>query len=75
MLAGQAVCKDCGNGTLNNLLNERFIIDGGVVVCNQCYGTHIDGELHDDFEDVEEAFEDENGDQYSDDDYEEENEV
>ena len=51
MLKGQAICKDCGNGTLNNELNEQFVIcdfndDGNeVAVCRQCGGSHIDGEL------------------------------
>ena len=46
MLAGHAVCKDCGNGTLNNLLNEQFLDAGDdVVVCSFCGGYHVDGEL------------------------------
>lgn len=51
MLAGHAVCKDCGNGTLNNVVNEQFVLwdfkyDGEVAVCKQCGGSHIDGELY-----------------------------
>jgi hypothetical protein len=49
---GQAICKDCGNGTLNNAINEQFVLcdfndDGNeVAVCKQCGGQHIDGELY-----------------------------
>ena len=49
---GQAICKDCGNGTLDNEINERFMScdlneDGNeVAVCKQCGSTHIDGELY-----------------------------
>jgi len=51
MLKGQAICKDCGNGTLNNELNEQFVFanfgdDGDTVVCKQCGNSHIDGELY-----------------------------
>ena len=61
MLAGYAVCKDCGNGTLNNLRNTQFKEDG---TCLACGSSHVDGKLY--FE------EDENGDPYSDEDYEKE---
>jgi len=45
-LIGQAICKDCGNGTLNNYLNEQFILnDDSYVVCKHCGSSHIDGEL------------------------------
>ena len=43
------VCKDCGNGTLNNELNPAFDVyghdeeDGGTLVtCNRCGSTHVD---------------------------------
>lgn len=46
-LKGQAICKDCGNGTLNNELLERFLVDEvNGVYCAQCGGNHIDGELY-----------------------------
>lgn len=43
----QGVCKDCGNGTLNNELNPAFDVDneegdGIIIVCNQCGSTHLD---------------------------------
>ena len=48
-LKGQAICKDCGNGTLNNELLERFLADEvNGVYCVQCGGNHIDGELYED---------------------------
>ena len=50
--AGQAlqgVCKDCGNGTLNNLLSPAFgyngddgFAGGDTLVCLQCGSTHLD---------------------------------
>jgi hypothetical protein len=50
--AGQAlqgVCKDCGNGTLNNGLNPAFNLDTDddcdgfpVPQCNVCGSTHLD---------------------------------
>ena len=47
MLAGYAVCKDCGNGTMNNAVVERFLVDDtNGVYCAQCGGSHIDGELY-----------------------------
>jgi hypothetical protein len=50
VLSGSAVCKDCGNGTLNNKLNERFVesedLGYPVVVCAICGSSHIDGELY-----------------------------
>lgn len=43
------VCKDCGNGTLNNELNRAFVFNGdegfageGVLACSQCGSTHLD---------------------------------
>ena len=52
-MSGQAICKDCGNGTLNNELNEQFILacndDGSEdvdhVICKRCGSDHIDGYL------------------------------
>jgi hypothetical protein len=50
-MKGQAICKDCGNGTLDNELNEQFILvideftDDTVAVCKRCDSTHIDGQL------------------------------
>lgn len=40
----QGVCKDCGNGTLNNELNHAFDTydDQGIVVCVRCGSTHVD---------------------------------
>jgi hypothetical protein len=46
----QGVCKDCGNGTLNNHLNPAFNVDYGqydgdvelVVTCIQCGSEHVD---------------------------------
>ena len=51
--AGQAlqgVCKDCGNGTLNNDLNPAFVeqADGdenqpyNTYACRACSSTHLD---------------------------------
>jgi hypothetical protein len=44
--AGQAlqgVCKDCGNGTLNNDLNPAFTFEAdGYVFCLNCGSTHLD---------------------------------
>lgn len=42
------VCKDCGNGTLNNLTNPAFEFvsydseEGEHVVCNKCGSQHLD---------------------------------
>ena len=43
----QGVCKDCGNGTLNNEMLLAFVF-GGVdgndneyLVCNRCGSTHL----------------------------------
>jgi hypothetical protein len=45
-LKGQAVCKDCGNGTLSNEFNNQFEInDFNQAECVRCGSTHIDGEL------------------------------
>jgi len=43
----QGVCKDCGNGTLNNKLNPAFDVEGNYdhpdsVVCNRCGSAHLD---------------------------------
>jgi hypothetical protein len=45
----QGVCKDCGNGTLNNELNPAFELNGDegfaggdTLVCNRCGSDHID---------------------------------
>ena len=45
----QGVCKDCGNGTLNNDLNPAFefngdegFADGDTLACNCCGSTHLD---------------------------------
>ncbi len=42
----QGVCKDCGNGTLNNELNPAFGEDyneeGYVLYCLVCRSTHLD---------------------------------
>ena len=47
MLKGQAICKDCGSGTLNNELNPQFDWnENDNVVCAQCGSSHIDGELY-----------------------------
>ena len=50
MLKGQAVCKDCGNGTLNNELNTQFEIveihGYETAACVRCGRTHVDGELY-----------------------------
>jgi hypothetical protein len=48
MAAVQGVCKDCGNGTLNNELNEQFVAvevknsDYEVMVCKDCGSSHVD---------------------------------
>jgi len=47
---GQAICKDCGAGTLNNSITEVFVLvsdeDGNEFAsCGQCGSTHIDGQL------------------------------
>jgi hypothetical protein len=58
MLNGYAVCKNCGNGTMNNRINEQFVLttdhnDNEVVMCSVCGTSHIDGELYkDDSEDL-----------------------
>ena len=45
----QGVCKDCGNGTLNNELNPAFDVyeyldgEGGMqLTCNRCGSSHVD---------------------------------
>jgi hypothetical protein len=44
----QGVCKDCGNGTLNNELNPAFEFvynernDTDVLVCLACGSSHLD---------------------------------
>jgi hypothetical protein len=41
----QGVCKDCGNGTLNNELNPAFqyfeMDDQGYFQCLHCASTHV----------------------------------
>ena len=41
-----AICKDCGNGTLNGNLNPQFHVYEGayndVIVCNRCDSSHVD---------------------------------
>ena len=56
-MSGQAICKDCGNGTLNNEVNTKFELvsddnDNEFVVCNRCGSSHIDGELYLDLQEV-----------------------
>jgi hypothetical protein len=48
IMKGQAICKVCGTGTLDNEMNEQFILseDGETAVCGICGSTHIDGELY-----------------------------
>jgi hypothetical protein len=52
MLKGQAICKDCGNGTLDNEMNTQFELvevgDSGmsVAACLMCGSGHVDGELY-----------------------------
>ena len=38
----QGICKDCGNGTLNNELNPAFDIYDESVTCNKCGSPHLD---------------------------------
>lgn len=39
----QGVCKDCGNGTLNNMLNLAFVLgEDDAIECNRCGSTHVD---------------------------------
>jgi hypothetical protein len=39
----QGVCKDCGNGTLNNDLNPAFEFNGDEgLACKNCGSTHLD---------------------------------
>ena len=39
----QGVCKDCGNGTLNNELNPAFTFgDDDRPFCSKCGSTHLD---------------------------------
>jgi hypothetical protein len=48
---GYGVCKDCGNGTLDNVINQQFdaIFDfesgDEVICCSECGSTHIDGQF------------------------------
>ena len=79
MLAGYAICKECNAGTLNTEVHPVFELDGDAVVCRVCGGSHIDGELYiqsdvhpgDEADEVEDT-EDEAGDPYSDEAYENE---
>jgi ribosomal protein L32 len=81
MLNGSAICKDCGNGTMNNRINTRFGLADGleneseVAVCLSCGSTHIDGMLYEELD--EEVEEDEisdvlNSDPFSDEPFERE---
>jgi hypothetical protein len=40
----QGVCKDCGNGTLNNSTNPAFDVntDLGTITCLTCGSEHLD---------------------------------
>ena len=44
----QGVCRDCGNGTLNNELNPAFVLfeeedgDRSMYTCNNCGSLHLD---------------------------------
>ena len=38
----QGVCKDCGNGTLNNAHYIAFAESNEGMVCRNCHSTHID---------------------------------
>ena len=43
----QGVCKDCGNGTLNNDFCEAFVLvsdndDNEFYACKACGSTHLD---------------------------------
>jgi hypothetical protein len=44
----QGVCKDCGNGTLNNDLNPAFewitydVDEGEAIICMRCGSHHLD---------------------------------
>jgi hypothetical protein len=42
VLTVHGVCKDCGNGTLNNTLNEAFDFNGNGYYCLNCGSTHLD---------------------------------
>jgi hypothetical protein len=55
VMKGQAICKDCGNGTLNNEINAQFglLDEEDAVVCFRCGSTHIDGELYIEYMEVE----------------------
>jgi hypothetical protein len=52
-----AICKDCGNGTLNGKTNPQFHMYEGryndVVVCNRCDSSHVDVVSTGDADDVE----------------------
>lgn len=47
-IQGIGICKDCGNGTLNNELNRAFefvdVNDEGdsVLICRFCGSSHVD---------------------------------
>jgi hypothetical protein len=54
-----AICKDCGNGTLNGRLNPQFggtELEGGEIMvdCLNCGSTHVDAVSVDFDEQVEE---------------------
>lgn len=52
-MSGQAICKDCGNGTLNNAVNAQFELGDDSAYCLRCGSSHIDGELYLDNSEVE----------------------
>ena len=78
-LKGYGICKECTTGTLDNELHTCFEFDGETATCINCGGSHIDGELYiqsdvhpgDEADEVEDT-EDEAGDPYSDEAYENE---
>ena len=38
----QGVCKDCGNGTLNNAHYIAFAESNEGMICRNCHSTHLD---------------------------------
>lgn len=47
-MSGHGICKDCGNGTLNNAVHTQFVIEDDRPVCKRCGSDHIECELYDD---------------------------
>ena len=41
-LSCAGVCKDCGNGTMNNRAHEAFDYNGNGAYCLNCGSTHLD---------------------------------